>query len=81
MPTKKANSLPKFTFLYLLSLISLIFLAISAGVVAFQLINKWLPDPLTGYTISYTASSLKFGLSALLISTPLYFWAVSQINR
>ena len=81
MPVKKTNLLPKFTFLYLLSLISLIFLAISAGVVAFQLINKWLPDPLIGYTASHTAASLKFGLSALLVSTPLYFWAVSQINR
>ncbi len=81
MPTKSTNQSPKFSFFYLLSLISLIFTAIPAGLVAFQLINKWLPDPLSGYTASYTSGSLKFGLSALLIAVPVYFWANQQINR
>lgn len=75
------NQSPKFSFFYLLSLISLLFTALPAGMVAFQLINKWLPDPLTGYTASYTSDSLKFALSALLIAVPVYFWTMYQINR
>ncbi|HNW56009.1 MAG TPA: DUF5671 domain-containing protein [bacterium] len=75
------NQSPKFSFFYLLSLISLLFTALPAGMVAFQLINKWLPDPLTGYTASYTSDSLKFALSALLIAVPVYFWTMHQINR
>lgn len=81
MAISKVSQSPKFSFLYLLSLISLIFTAIPAGMIAFQLINKWLPDPLSGYTVAYTSGNLKFGLSALLIAVPVYFWSVVQINR
>lgn len=75
------NQSPKFSFFYLLSLISLLFTALPAGMVAFQLINKWLPDPLTGYTASYSSGNLKFALSSLLIAVPVYFWTMFQINR
>lgn len=81
MSNSQSSQSPKFSFFYLLSLIALIFTAIPAGLVAFQLINKWLPDALSGYTTGYTSGSLKFGLSALLIAVPVYFWAVQQINR
>jgi hypothetical protein len=81
MPIQKISQSPKFSFFYLLSLIALIFTAIPAGLIAFQLINKWLPDALSGYTVSYASGSLKFGLSALLIAVPVYFWSVNQINR
>lgn len=81
MSDLQSSQSPKFSFFYLLSLIALIFTAIPAGLIAFQLINKWLPDPLSGYTVGYASGSLKFGLSALLIAVPVYFWAVQQINR
>ena len=81
MAPQKTSQSPKFSFFYLLSLISLGFTAIPAGMIAFQLINKWLPDPLSGYTASYTSGTLKFGLAALLIAVPVYYWSVQQINK
>lgn len=64
----------KFTFLYLLSLASLVLTAIGVGMVVFELINKYIPDFLAySYQGSFNDSQLKFAFSALLISAPIYF--------
>lgn len=71
----------KYIFYYLLSLVSLIFIGISVGLVAFGIINKSIIDPLIdGYYRNYEGS-LRFAISALLIATPIYFYSLFLIRR
>jgi len=78
-----ATNSPKFTFFYLLSLVGLIFTTISSGMILFQIINKFVPDPLIpGMLVDMNA--LKFAISAILIAAPLYFvlsWLILKSLR
>ncbi|MFA6995255.1 MAG: DUF5671 domain-containing protein [Patescibacteria group bacterium] len=62
----------KYAFYYLLSLVALIFTAISVGLVVFSIIDKTMPDILNSYGGSID-SALKFAISALLIATPIFY--------
>jgi uncharacterized protein YueI len=70
----------KYAFLYLLSLIALIFLGISVGIIAFGIIDQSIFDPLSR---SYYRNndSFRFAISAILISAPVYFLSLRQIIR
>jgi hypothetical protein len=63
----------KFTFLYLTHLVSLVFTAISFGVIIFQAINKFIDDPVGIYDASFQKEFLQFGIAALLVFAPVYF--------
>lgn len=73
----------KYSFYYILSLIALIFLGISVGLVIFTIINKSIVDPLLDNYYSYRGmnSSLRFAISAILIAAPIYYYSVFLINR
>lgn len=73
------NNNAKYAFYYLLSLVALIFTAISVGMVAFGIINYTVFDTLTSR--NGVSDSLKFAISALLIATPIFFVTQSLINR
>jgi hypothetical protein len=74
-----ANS-AKITFFYLLSLFSLAFAAISSGMILFQVINKLIPDALN-YSGRFSAEALRFGISAVIVATPVYYWMTSLIQK
>lgn len=74
----EANNAAKFAFLYLLSLVSLVFVSTSVGMVIFQLINKFITDPI--HTESFDQGVLKFAVAALIIAGPIYFLAARHIN-
>jgi len=76
---REANNTAKFAFLYLLSLVSLIFTSTSVGMVIFQVINKFIIDPI--HTEAFDQGSLKFAVAALIIASPIYFLTVRYINR
>ncbi|PIR93502.1 hypothetical protein COT99_00330 [Candidatus Falkowbacteria bacterium CG10_big_fil_rev_8_21_14_0_10_43_10] len=76
-----SNNTAKFTFLYLLSLIALGFFAISAGNILFQLINKNIADIVESYNMLYNIQALRFAISAIIVSAPIYFVTVWQINK
>ncbi len=81
MENTKNNS-PKFAFWYLLSLVSLVFVAFSVGASIFQLINKYVPDIVTqNYQYSVSMELLKFAISALIVAAPLYFWMQTLIFK
>lgn len=63
----------KYAFFYLLSLVGLVFMAVSSGMVLFQLINKYIPDVLNQYSGSFSLEQVKFAISALIISAPIYY--------
>jgi hypothetical protein len=75
--TKQNNA--KFAFYYLLSLVALVFVAISVGLIVFGIINKSIPD--IGANYWNTNNQFKFAISALIIATPIYFILTRLIRQ
>lgn len=75
------NNAAKFAFFYVLSLVALTFTAVSIGMIIFQIINKKIVDALEIYGSGYSPEALKFAISALVISAPIYFITVWLINK
>jgi len=71
----------KYTFFYLLSLLALVFVAVSVGIVSFQLINRFLFDALSVNTDQVSNEALRFAISALIIAAPLFYVASNLIKR
>ncbi|MCG2701326.1 DUF5671 domain-containing protein [Candidatus Parcubacteria bacterium] len=80
MENAKNNS-AKFAFFYMLSLSSLVFMALSAGMIIFQIINKNIVDVLNQFRGQYSPDQLKFAISALIISAPIFYVAMSRIYK
>lgn len=78
---KEQNNAAKFTFFYLLSLVSLISLAMSVGTILFQIINKLVPDTLNPGSGIFDSSSLKFAIATIIIAGPIYYFMIWQINK
>ena len=75
------NHSAKFAFFYLLSLVALLFMAISTGTVVFQIINKYIADFAGVYSGRYSSEALKFAISALIVSVPIFYVTMVQINK
>ncbi len=77
------NHSAKFAFYYLLSLVALLFMAIGSGLILFQIINKNIIDLVsdTYYRGRYSGSALRFGLSSLIVATPIYYFLAIQIQK
>ncbi len=75
---KKQNA--KYAFYYLLSLVTLIFMALSVGMIIFAIIDKSIVDVLRAYT-NHSDGQLRFAISALIISTPIYYTISYLINK
>lgn len=75
------NNAPKFAFFYLLSLVALIFTSLSVGIIIFQIINKEIVDIISQYPGSYSDGAMKFAISTIIISTPVYYFTARQIYR
>lgn len=75
------NHAAKFAFFYMLSLVALIFMALSTGMIIFQIINKYVVDILNTYRGSYSDDALKFAISAIIISAPIYYFTTWQIHK
>lgn len=78
---KTSNNAAKYAFFYMLSLVALVFMALSTGMVVFQIINKNIVDVLKDYGMMYNSEALKFAISAIIISSPVYFLLMWQINK
>jgi hypothetical protein len=79
--TIQPSNSPKYAFYYLLSLFTLLFTAISVGIVIFQIINKYIFDALEQYNFQYQQEPLKFAISALIITAPIFFLTMRQIYK
>lgn len=78
---EQKNNAPKFAFYYLLSLVALIFMSLSTGMIIFQLVNKYIIDLIDQYSGRYEPSALKFAISAIIVSTPIYYYMTSLILK
>lgn len=76
-----ANNAAKYAFFYMLSLVALIFTALSAGMIIFQLINKSIEDVLLSGGGQFSPETLKFAISALVIATPIFYITSHQIQK
>ena len=68
----------KFAFYYLLSLVALIFMAISSGIILFQFVNKFLPDIYGNFGTDFSIDALRFAIAAIIVATPI-FYIVSRL--
>ncbi len=81
METTNSNHSAKFAFFYMLSLVALIFTALSAGMIIFQIINKLIPDVPGFFQGGFSDSSLKYAISQMIIAAPIFFLTMRQIHR
>jgi hypothetical protein len=77
----QTNNSAKFVFFYMLSLVTLIFMSLSSGMIVFQIINKFIVDAMNIYSGVYDPDALKFAISALIISTPIFYLCAREINK
>lgn len=75
------DNTPKFAFFYLLSLVALLFMALSTGMVVFQIINKFIPEAAGFHSGSYSSGPLRFAISALVVSIPVFYAVTSRIYK
>jgi len=78
---KQENNAAKFTFYYMLSLIALIFTALATGMIIFQVINKNITDVIIQHAGDFSLDQLKFAISALIISAPIFYITTWQIHK
>jgi len=84
-PNNPPSSLPnvpqgnpaKFAFFYMLSLVALIFMALSTGMIIFEIINRKIVD----LTAIFDSGTLKFAIASIIISAPIYYVMMWQINK
>lgn len=75
------NNAAKFAFFYMLSLVALVFMALSSGMILFQIINKHILDVINNYQSNFSSEQLKFAISALIISAPIYYLTMRRICK
>jgi hypothetical protein len=56
-------------------------MALAVGMILFQIINKNIVDVVSQYSGRYVAESLRFGISALLISAPVFYFTANKIYK
>ncbi|MDO8667593.1 MAG: DUF5671 domain-containing protein [bacterium] len=71
----------KFAFFYMLSLVTLVFISLSTGMIVFQIINKNILDLLAIAPGGFSQDALKFAISAIIIAAPIYFFMMWLINK
>lgn len=71
----------KYAFYYLLSLVALIFTALSFGMIIFSIIDHILPDVLGAYSSGNIDGQLKFAISAIFIAAPIFYFISSLIHK
>ncbi len=71
---------PRDTFLYLLSIITLVASAVSFGALVFGLINIGFPDPLQPY-VSVNFGAIRVALATLIVVFPVFYWASAFLHK
>lgn len=77
-----AKSTPKDVFMHLLAIAALYISATSFGMLVFQFIDRWFPDPLIDY-YAYSASFgvMRWAIASLVIVFPVYVWTARSVQK
>ena len=83
MTTLPSKNLPRDVFLYLLAIITLITVAVSFGVVIFQIINVYIPDIVSDPYSSRSSylDTLRGSLATLIIVFPVFLWVSRFLKK
>ncbi len=83
VPRRLVYTSARETFLYLVMFMTLAITAVSVGTIAFQLINKWLPDALMSYdgSLMYIQDMIRNAAAALIIAFPIFAWIHTILTR
>jgi len=65
----------------MLSLVALVFMSLATGMIIFQQINKGIVDVLDTFSGRFNDGQLKFAISALIISAPIFYYLMYLINK
>jgi hypothetical protein len=69
-------------FLYLVTFISLGYVAFGVGNILFEFVNKLFPDLVSfNYQATFDQGVVKFALSSLFVAAPIYFILMNKISR
>lgn len=71
----------KIMFYYLLVLVALCFAAIGIGQILFQVINAIFPESTYYYDGVLSQSTLRFGISSVIVAAPIYWFITHLINK
>lgn len=77
VPRRTSYTSARESFLYLVMFMTLGISAISTGTIAFQLINKYLPDPLAipyDYSMTFIEETIRNATASLIIAFPIFLW-------
>lgn len=79
---KETNSALHF-FLYLLAFLALGFVSFGAGNILFEAANKYFPleEIPYGYAANYDQGSVKFGIAAIFIAGPIFFYLMYLLKK
>lgn len=81
-PTKRAKVTPKDFFLHLLAMVTLYASAISFTVIAFQIINIWIPDAVDQYFREDGArEAIRGALAFLIVVFPVYLFTTWNLSK
>jgi hypothetical protein len=75
------NHNAKYAFYYLLSLVALIFVSVSVGLISFGIISQTVADALALNSYNNFNGQYRFAISALLIATPIFYVINNLISR
>ncbi len=78
MNETQKNSNAQDFFLFLLMFLALGFLAFGSGSILFQAVGKYLPDQIAN---TFDQGGVRFGVAAILIAGPIFFWISKTINN
>ena len=81
VPRRRVGMSAREAFVYLVLFATLYLVAFQSGAIAFALIERWVPDPVSGRSWDPWRSVLRWGASALLIGFPVYLFASRVIAR
>ncbi|MEI7742056.1 MAG: DUF5671 domain-containing protein [bacterium] len=83
VPRRKPYLSAREAFLYLVMFGTLYASAINVGILLFQFINRWLPDPALGYVGWRDASDSKIRMATatLIVAFPIFMWISSILHR
>lgn|SRR5690606_24310591 len=79
--TSSHGSAAKIMFYYLLVLVALSFTAIGLGQILFQIINASFPESTYYYDGILSQSTLRFGISSVIVAAPIYWFVTHLINK
>jgi len=84
-PLAAQKAEPRDVFLYLLAIVTLYIVAVHLGILLFQLIDYFVPDPLATQSASTPSEmsrfAIRWALSWLVTSFPVYLWASRKVEK